>query len=883
MVTKKERKWIAIPDSNCHIHFPRKSSQEGAVLNLRQRNERQEMTTQEDAADANINPSGTLRTSVSIYYSLLGLGLLVFELVRHRFRRAYDSRGVGSNVFWTATAPSSSEKPFGWVTSVYRVSDDEVMERCGLDTLSFLRFLRMGQKIALLVVTLSAALLPLYATAKPPPTNRSSIDPLERINMSNLRERDPRLWASTIAAFVVCFFAMYLLLKEYEYYVARRHELLSKAEAPQYSIIVDELPLKLRTRVTLEAYMKRLFPDTLRSVYVAVECSNLEHYVAEREKVRNALEHALAVYEKAGGERPQHREGGSWLGCLLCRRGGRGVYVDSIDFQQERLAKLNETVAREIASIERAQAKLARYVSATEAGEVVPYVPRDPSHPDVSIRVETQQQSAAGDDETERSAPLSDEEDDISESGKEEDQQERETARMKHPIRVMRRSAFVSFTSLKSAQVAQQTLQSSDPIRMAISAAPHVDDIDWGNVGLRFRTRALWRLISSTLTATIVLFWTIPTAFVASLATVESLRRTLPFLNKAFDKYPILEEVFKQIAPLALVLLNALAPVVFGFLSTREGHPSNTEVRASVFTKLVYFQLIQIFFVTVIVGTVLDSLEEIVDQPKKLIGMLGRSMPQQSTFFISYVIIRTGLSLVLELLRVVPLLLSGLFYIFAPKLTKREREGTWLGLRSISSTDAFDPTSEFADSFLVMLVTLTFAPIAPLVCYFTGWYFFVADIVYRRQVLFVYKPMSFALGAYWPRLYNFLIVALVVAQLTLIGLLSLKKAPVQVVLVAVLVITVLLFNHYMVQLFPRVAKHLPVTECARLDALRGQRDRTATFSFLDNVYRQPAMGEKVPVRADYRMIGDECENGAMLSPPDNLSGEDQRLFRTRAM
>lgn len=846
------------------------------------------MTTQQDAAQAIIHPSDTLRTSASIYYSLLGLGLLVFELVRRRFPHAYDSRGVGTNVFWTETAASLSEKPFDWIFSVYRVSDEEIMERCGLDTLSFLRFLRMGQKVALVVIALSVVLLPLYATATPPPANRSNIDPLERINMSNLGEHDLRLWASTIAAFIVCFFAMYLILKEYQYYVARRHELLGKAEAPQYTILIDELPVKLRTRMTLEAYMKRLFPDTLRSVYVAVECSKLEHYVADREKVRNKLEHALGMCEKKHGERPQHREGGSWLGCLLCRHGGRGEYTDSIDFYQEQLAKFNEKVAREITSIEGTQALLVRRMETEEAGEEVPYVPQDPGQPDISIRIGNQQQSPHGDNKTERSGPLSDEEDDdddddISESGREEDENEREAARRKRPIRVMRRSAFVSFTSLKSAQVAQQTLQSSNPIHMAISAAPHADDIDWENIGLRFRTRALWRLISSTLTAIIVLFWTIPTAFVASLATVESLRRALPFLNKAIDKYPILDGVFKQLAPLALVLLNALAPAVFSFLSAREGHPSNTEVRASLFTKLAFFQLIQIFFVTVIVGTVLDSLKEIIDQPKRLISMLGRSMPQQSTFFISYVIIQTGLNLVLELLRIVPIAISVIFHLVAPKLTKREREGTWLGLRSISNTETFDPTSEFTDAFLVMLVTLTFAPIAPLTCYFTGLYFFVADVVYRRQVLFVYKPMFFALGAYWPRMYKFLIVALVVAQLTLIGLLSLKNAPAQIVLVVGLITVVLLFNHYMMLLFPRVAKHLSVTECARLDALRAQRDRRATFSFLDNVYHQPAMSEKVPLQPDYRLIGDESENGAMLSPPDNLSGEDQRLFRSRAI
>lgn len=854
-------------------------------------------STQEEAAEANAHPSATLRTSASIYFSLLALGLVLFELARRRCRRAFDSRGVEGNTFWTTAAPAANgrcgaEWPFAWMLHVRRVSDDELLERCGLDTLSFLRFLRLGQKVALLAVTLSAVLLPLYATAAPPSIARADADPLERINMSNLREQDRRLWAPTVASYVLSGFTLFLLLKEYEHYVARRHELLGRAEAPQYSILVDELPLKLRTRKTLEEYMQRIFPNTLRSVYVAVECSRLEQYVAERERTRNALERALALREKDDGERPQHREGGSWLRFLLCCRPGcRGSTVDSINFYHEQLMKLNEKVAREINSIETTQAQLARQMEEREAQSAAPYVPQDVqvSPAVLAIRVdhgrgdsEGTTQRTAGNGNGNGNGNDDGEDDDIEEYGKEENQLEREAARMKHPMRVMRRSAFVSFTSLKAAQAAQQTVQASHPIRMAISPAPHVADVNWENIGLRFRTRAVWRLVSSTVTATIVLFWTIPTAFVASLATVESLRRTLPFLNKAFDKYPILEELFKQLAPLALVVLSALAPLVFNFLSEREGHPSRTEVRASVFTKLVYFQLIQIFFVTVIVGTVLDSLEEIVDQPKKLIGMLGRSMPQQSTFFISYVIVLTGLSLVLELLRVVPLLLSALFQLFAPKLTKREREGKWLGLRSISSTDPFDPTAVFADGFLVMLVTLTFAPIAPLVCYFTGFFFLVAEIVYRRQVLFVYKPMSFGHGAYWPRLYKFMIVALVVAQLTLIGLLSLKKAPVQVTFVAVLVVVILLFNHYVAQLFPRVAKHLPVTECARLDELHGHCDRAATFAFLDNVYRQPAMNEKLPIRADYRMISHEFDNDELLSPPES-SGEDQRLFRSRGM
>ncbi|KAE8982315.1 hypothetical protein PF005_g18830 [Phytophthora fragariae] len=259
--------------------------------------------------------------------------------------------------------------------------------------------------------------------------------------------------------------------------------------------------------------------------------------------------------------------------------------------------------------------------------------------------------------------------------------------------------------------------------------------------------------------------------------------------------------------------------------------------------------------------------------------MLGRSMPQQSTFFISYVIVQTGLGLVLELLRVVPLALSALFALLAPKNTRRERNSPWLGLRDIAQTDPFDPTNPLADCFLVLLVTLTFAPIAPLVCYFTWFFFLVAEIVYRRQILCVYKPMCFGLGAYWPRVFKFCIIALVVAQLTLIGILSLKKATVEPIFIIVLIAIVLLFNYNVLTLYPPVAKFLPLTECVRLDTARGLRDPTAPkFFFLDNVYRQPAMNQRVPLRADYRMlVGDYSEETALISPKI-YSPEDQQLF-----
>ncbi|GMF49125.1 unnamed protein product [Phytophthora fragariaefolia] len=854
------------------------------------------MTTQQDAAAANANPSGTIKTSVSIYFPLLATGFLLFECLRRRFGRVYDCRREEEEVFRAPSLSSRRDGLFRWISLGFRVSDDEILERCGLDTLTYLRFLRLGHKLAVLAVGCSAVLFPLYATAETPPTIQTSIDPLMRLTMSSLPERSGRLWAPTVVAYVMATYAMRLLVNEYKLYVRCRHKVLGKMEAPQYSVLVNDLPLHLRTRQTLEKYMGKIFPSSIRHVYVALECATLVTLVAQREQTRDVLEHALAECERLR-KRPRHREGRSWTRMLMCKPGSRGYMVDTIDQYQEKLACLNEEVAREIQSIDDAQTQLAIQVEEQERqmGSL--------DDCDELQLPETEERwkhalKRPNPDQDPKKAPLLDrqgrmeqlrssfgvDEDDVDEKKarrheREMSQEEREQVRKQHPIRVMRRAAFISFSSLMSAQVAQQTLQSKNPACMAIVPAPHVDDINWDNIGLRYRTRAFGMLVSSLISAIIVLFWTIPTAFVASLATVESLRRALPFLNKAFDEYPILLDIFKQIAPLSLVALSALAPIVFRFLSGREGHPSNTEVRAALFTKLAYFQLVQIFFVTVIVGTILDSLKGILDQPKKLVSMLGRSMPQQSTFFISYVIVQTGLGLVLELLRVVPLALSALFVLLAPNHTRRERNSPWLGLRGIAQTDPFDPTNPLADCFLVLLITLTFAPIAPLVCCFTWIFFFVAETVYRRQVIYVYRPQYFALGAYWPRVFKFCIIALVVAQLTLIGILSLKKATVAPMFIILLIIIVLLFNYNVLTLYPPVAKYLPLTECVRLDTVRGLRDPTAPkFFFLDNVYRQPAMNQRVPLRADYRMLVNDYSEETALISPEIHSAEDQQLF-----
>jgi hypothetical protein len=168
------------------------------------------------STDADVNPSSTIITSASLYLPLLLLGWLTFEILQRKWEGVYKARRR-AEVSPTSSLAQKNYGPFGWILPVLRTSDDEIFNLCGLDTLCFLRLLRMGEKLAGFGIALSLVLFPLYATGtNPQEASRNDIDPLERITMSNLGQREGRLWASVLAMYLMSFFGMAMLWLEYK-------------------------------------------------------------------------------------------------------------------------------------------------------------------------------------------------------------------------------------------------------------------------------------------------------------------------------------------------------------------------------------------------------------------------------------------------------------------------------------------------------------------------------------------------------------------------------------------------------------------------------------------------------------------------------------------
>jgi hypothetical protein len=835
------------------------------------------VTTEQVTTQAAAN---VLLTSVAVYFPLFLVLVLLYETLRPRVPHVYAPENH-------ADFPESKQRKFlGWVPFVWRIDEAQVADKCGLDAWVLLRFMKMGRKVALMCVACSLALFPMYfftaavfeaqeqekqrhhlaqllpngggANASAVTTAITSVvmimldeqvdsgngtanvlssdgkvklDVVDRLTIANVGKDDWRLYFTVLAAYMISIYVMRLLLNEYRVYRKRRHEFLMRRHPQQYSVVISDLPQSQRRPQTLQAYLDFLFPGSVHSVYIGVECAELEELLDKRQELVYDLYAAdiklTEAKAKAGDHdvirRPKELIGRRFFG--LC---GAGKEVDAVDHYTEKLQKLEAEIVRVRDEIlQRQSAEKAQELTTQKQYGSANAVPRGLSA--LNELAEKLRRTKSSMDDSRWGA---------------------ETLPLLHvsvPVpkrpNVMRSCAFVSFRSIRSAQAAQQLLQVENPRRMLVLPAPNIRDIQWKNFGLPHKLKAKWKLISMGVSLLIGCFWTVPTAFVASMASVDELRHLFPWLGGFLEKNPWLLIVLQQTAPLVYSAMNGLANVIFKLLSTQEGHLSISEVEASRFTKLCFFQAFQMFFVSALAGSIITEFMLFLDQPRMLFFFLGNTIANQSMMFITFIITQFCVDMSLFLLRVSPLAKSAAYHLLAPMHAKLPRPRDWMGLCPVNYETDLDAPMNLAQQYLVFLFVVVFAPIAPLVGYFGAMFFVVSELSYKRCFFFVNSSRWAAtnsMGVFWPPLYSFVIGALVIGQCTLIGLLSLKSAGYgPIVLTTMLPLVTLIFHWYAVDLshLKRAAQNLPLDQCCDVDEER----KDDSFDFLDGVYQQPAM------------------------------------------
>lgn len=312
----------------------------------------------------------------------------------------------------------------------------------------------------------------------------------------------------------------------------------------------------------------------------------------------------------------------------------------------------------------------------------------------------------------------------------------------------------------------------------------------------------------------------------------------MPFLEKLLVQVPWLAPFLAQMKPLLLILLTNILPEILKVFCKYEGHISQSSLNASLFTKLSVFQIIQLFFVQAISGSIWAQLDEMLRDWTKIVSLLATSVPNQVKAFIQYVMVGVFLNCGLELLQVQRLVLAIARNRFGPSLSEKEKNKEWKFFKPLSSPPELDLPALLSEMMLYTMILLVYSCIAPIMSYIMVLCFSILRLTYRNQLLYVYPSTQDSGGILWEKMMKLIMTCMIIAEVTLIGILSIKQGLIATTLMIPLVAITVLFSLYLNQRHYLVTGHLPSTQCKREDkSNEGQLD----FSFLKGAYVQPSL------------------------------------------
>ena len=205
--------------------------------------------------------------------------------------------------------------------------------------------------------------------------------------------------------------------------------------------------------------------------------------------------------------------------------------------------------------------------------------------------------------------------------------------------------AFVVMHTFTAATIAIQSMHSSRPGSMQVSTAPEPRDILWNNIYISKGATRTRSYVGEVLVLLIITFYVVPIALVSLLVSESALVSSSPRLAQLDQASAFFSSAIAMIQPLCIVAIQQLLPPLFLAIGRAEGLVSFSEVQMRAFSRYFLFQVLNVFLVTTIAGSIFDTIAIIVENPEAAFEMLGNSLPRMSSFFITFVTIKTFLGL----------------------------------------------------------------------------------------------------------------------------------------------------------------------------------------------------------------------------------------------
>ncbi len=646
--------------------------------------------------------------------------------------------------------------------------------------------------------------------------------------MANVNGGSPRLWVHCVAAYVLTGIVMRELVIEYNAFNNIRHRYMLSKEPHLRTVMVTNIPRHLRSPKKIRNYFKHVYPNAVQNVTMCQNLIALEKLVVARNAVLGSIEKEILVLCRS---EKRKIVGSSTLqkGYFFVEENISSLIGDTqerLTLLYNRLETLNASVQKELKRRYRVMKKMDK-MEARKGRKDIDYILATPYFDEESISRQgkaAMKRAVKRAQNAEQESPASREGGDGFHYEKFEDDRGK-TSKLKRPFAkakqaikrysrsVMDRSllgkydsrnkygsdveidggisesdaienhtnevtdkAFVEMKTFTASTVAIQSMHSSKPGAMAVSTAPEPRDILWQNVYVSKGAKRTRSYIGEAIAILMISFYAVPVALISLLTSESALISNSQRLAQLDQASAFFSSALAMVQPICLVIIQQLLPPIFIQLSKAEGIISFSEVQMKAFSRYFMFQVLNVFLVTAIAGSIFDTIAIIVENPESAFEMLGNSLPRMASFFITLVTMKTFLGLGAELVRFLSIVQSMVRFTLMRNATLRRKKSPMIALRAIDDPGWFPFHKILAQDMLVVVISVVFAVIAPIVLLPCALFCLFSRILWTHHHLYVYESVFETGGQFWPKIFRRFVFGLIIAQMTITGQFILKQA-----------------------------------------------------------------------------------------------------------
>ncbi|OAQ35831.1 DUF221-domain-containing protein [Linnemannia elongata AG-77] len=749
-------------------------------------------------------------------------------------------------------SPPMSLKFLGWILPTIRIPEEFYINNIGLDAVMFLRFLKMCLQFAIFNgIIVGIILLPIHYTAS------DAEKEVTRFAIINVPEDSNVLWAHVFLTFLVSISWMFLLFKNYWQWMDLRREYtlqrIRQGEIAERSIFISRLPSNLRSDAALKQYFESLKMGPVDSATVVQHCGRLAQKIDRRESALNLLEKAHIDLARAVLDSIKKHK--FHISSPLISTTERPLLQtsskrDSTTFQGSIDIPALEKMVQDLFKDRKRYHKLRKSIFAHKRVAIEP--PPEPQlniplsalshHSDIiDIYVNGGQQDSDINNGQQMGSALSlnpplftvwNALASLDRSSFDKFQPTRPASRFKggdkvkaidHLIKKYNKLdrkvgelrdgslrykstsyGFVTFKHHLSAQLCAQAKIDSRPQGLSVRLAMEPRDVLWSNLTASFRNRFTRSVVVNLSIWTIIVFWIFPTSSFLLLTSLKQLSETFKFLKPIFDSSPLIQSLIQNVLPIVFVtIFLALAPVIILEISKQELPVSHSTLEGNVLRRYYHFLIFNVLFVFVIGTVILKSILSLIREPTNIFGLLATNLPSGSTFFIFYIVFNTCTH-ALELVQVWAQLIIHSF------VTSKKLAPTPRSLQRATIPWCFQYYYYYPQSILALVVTFIYSVISPLILLAAIPYFGFALLVFKYQFAYCYIRKYENSGRFFRHVFQYTTDGLIIFQITMIGVLWLKKAIVGGFCIVFLVGITAYFKILCGDLFKSRTKFLPL-------------------------------------------------------------------------